>query len=53
MFDGNVLHSLDVDHIVDVSVLVNGGGRNGDDFAVSGGDRHDRILHGLPPNGGV
>ena len=42
MLDGDILHPLNVGHVVDVSVLVNDGGRDRDGFGVGGGEGHGR-----------
>ena len=44
MLHGDVLHPLHVGHIVDVRVLINGVGRNDDDFGVAGGNGHAAII---------
>jgi len=40
MFHSDVLHPLYIGHIVDVSIIVNGGVWDDDGFCVSGGDGH-------------
>jgi hypothetical protein len=43
MLDSDILHPLDVGDVVDVSVLVNDGLRDGDGFGVDGSDGHGEI----------